>query len=139
MDHYSFPEKGIPEAYGPYSHAVVAGDYVFLSGQSGRDAQTGRVIDGDVKAQMRRSLEIVSDILAQLGLSLADVVRTTVYLDALNDFAAMNDVFSSTFQPPYPARSTVQVQLPHGARVAVEATAYRPRVDDTSSTSSRNK
>jgi 2-iminobutanoate/2-iminopropanoate deaminase len=126
MDHYTFPDGSIPAAYGPYSHAVVAGDYVFLAGQSGRDAQTGRVIEGDVTAQTQRCLDIVREILAQLGLSLNNVVRTTVYLEDLNDFAAMNDVFSTTFQQPYPARSTVQVKLPHGARVAVEATAYRP-------------
>lgn len=124
MEHYTFPDTSIPAAYGPYSHAVVAGDYVFIAGQTGRDPQTGRVIEGDVSQQARRSLEIVRQILGQLGLSLSDVVRTTVYIENINDFAAMNSVYSAMFQPPYPARSVVQVKMPFGALVGVEAIAY---------------
>jgi 2-iminobutanoate/2-iminopropanoate deaminase len=124
MEHYTFPDTSIPAAYGPYSHAVVAGDYVFIAGQTGRDPQTGRVIEGDVSQQARRSLEIVRQILGQLGLSLSDVVRTTVYIENINDFAAMNSIYSAMFQPPYPARSVVQVKMPFGALVGVEAIAY---------------
>ena len=124
MEHYTFPDTSIPAAYGPYSHAVVAGDYVFIAGQTGRDPQTGRVIEGDVSQQARRSLEIVRQILGQLGLSLSDVVRTTVYIENINDFAAMNSVYLAMFQPPYPARSVVQVKMPFGALVGVEAMAY---------------
>lgn len=131
MEHYTFPDTGIPAAYGPYSHAVVAGDYVFVAGQTGRDPQTGRVIEGDVGAQTRRTLEIVREILGQLGLSLSEVVRTTVYLKSIDDFAAMNSVYSAVFQPPYPARSVVQVNMPFGALVGVEAIAYRKGIGDS--------
>jgi len=131
MKHYAFPDTSIPAAYGPYSHAVVAGDYVFIAGQTGRDPQTGRVIEGDVSQQARRSLEIVRQILGQLGLSLSDVVRTTVYIENINDFAAINSVYSAMFQPPYPARSVVQVKMPFGALVGVEATAYCKGIADS--------
>ena len=125
MEHHSFPDTSIPAAYGPYSHAVVAGDFVFLAGQIARDAVTGRLIDGDITAQTTRCLEIVSDILKTLGLSLADVVRTTVFLSDIEDFDAMNGVYSATFRAPYPVRSTPQVTMPFGALVGIEVTAYR--------------
>ncbi len=127
MEHHSFPDTSIPAAYGPYSHAVVAGDFVFLAGQIARDAVTGRLIDGDITAQTARCLEIVSDILKRLGLSLTDVVRTTVFLSHIEDFDAMNGVYSATFQAPYPVRSTPQVKMPFGALVGIEVTAYRSR------------
>jgi len=127
MDHYSFPNTGIPPAYGPYSHAVVAGDFVFLAGQIARDAVSGHLIKGDITAQTARCLEIVSDILKSLGLSLADVVRTTVFLSDIGDFDAMNRAYSAAFQPPYPVRSTPQVKMPFGALVGIEVTAYRGR------------
>jgi 2-iminobutanoate/2-iminopropanoate deaminase len=125
MEHYSFPDTTIPPAYGPYSHAVVAGDFVFLAGQIARDPLTGLLIEGDITAQTARCLEIVGDILKSLGLSLADVVRTTVYLSDHKNFHAMNRVYSAAFQAPYPVRSTPQVTLPFGALVGIEATAYR--------------
>jgi len=127
MEHHSFPDTSIPPAYGPYSHAVVAGDFVFLAGQIARDAVTGRLIDGDITAQTARCLEIVSDILKSFGLSLADVVRTTVFLSDIGDFDAMNCVYSAAFQAPYPVRSTPQVKMPFGALVGIEVTAYRGR------------
>jgi len=127
MEHHSFPDTSIPAAYGPYSHAVAAGDFVFLAGQIARDAVTGRLIDGDITAQTTRCLEIVSDILKTLGLSLADVVRTTVFLSDIEDFDAMNGVYSATFRAPYPVRSTPQVKMPFGALVGIEVTAYRSR------------
>ena len=127
MEHHSFPDTSIPPAYGPYSHAVVAGDFVFLAGQIARDAVTGRLIDGDITAQTARCLQIVSDILKSLGLSLADVVRTTVFLSDIADFDAMNGVYSATFQAPYPVRSTPQVKMPFGALVGIEVTAYHSR------------
>jgi len=127
MEHYSFPNTGIPPAYGPYSQAVVAGDFVFLAGQIARDAVSGHLIEGDVTAQTARCLEIVSDILKSLGLSLADVVRTTVFLSDIKDFDAMNCAYSAAFQPPYPVRSTPEVKMPFGALVGIEVTAYRGR------------
>jgi 2-iminobutanoate/2-iminopropanoate deaminase len=125
MEHFTFPDSGIPAAYGPYSHAVVAGDFVFVAGQTARDATTGRIIDGDITAQTARCLEIVRDILGQLGLTLKDVVRSTVYLSSIGDFDAMNRVYSVAFQAPFPARSTPEVKLPFGALVGIEVTAYR--------------
>lgn len=127
MEHYSFPNTCIPEAYGPYSHAVVAGDFVFLAGQIARDAVSGQLIDGDITAQTTRCVEIVSDILKTFGLTLADVVRTTVFLSDIGDFDAMNRAYSAAFQPPYPVRSTPQVKMPFGALVGIEVTAYRGR------------
>jgi 2-iminobutanoate/2-iminopropanoate deaminase len=125
MEHYTFADSSIPLAYGPYSHAVVAGDFVFLAGQTARDSETGQIIEGDITAQTARCLEIVSDILKKLGLSLTDVVRTTVFLSDIGDFDAMNRVYSAAFQAPYPARSTPQVTMPFGALVGMEVTAYR--------------
>ena len=125
MEHYSFSDTNIPPAYGPYSHAVVAGDFVFLAGQIARDAVSGQLIEGDVTAQTARCLEIVSDILESFGLSLADVVRTTVFLSDIEDFDAMNRAYSAAFQPPYPVRSTPQVTMPFGALVGIEVTAFR--------------
>ncbi len=125
MEHFTFPDSNIPVAYGPYSHAVVAGDFVFVAGQTARDAETGRIIDGDITAQTVRCLEIVRDILGQLGLTLKDVVRSTVYLSKIGDFDAMNRVYSAAFQAPFPARSTPEVKLPFGALVGIEVTAYR--------------
>jgi len=127
MEHYSFADTSIPPAYGPYSHAVVAGDFVFLAGQIARDPVSGRLIEGDITLQTARCLEIVSDILKSLGLSLADVVRTTVFLSDIGDFDAMNRVYSAVFQAPYPVRSTPQVRMPFGALVGIEVTAYRGR------------
>lgn len=131
MEHYTFSDTNIPAAYGPYSHAVVAGDFAFLAGQIARDPVTGRVIEGDITAQTARCLEIVSDILNKLGLTLADVVRTTVFLADIGDFDAMNRVYSDAFQAPYPVRSTPQVKLPFGALVGIEVTAYRGQRKDT--------
>jgi|SRR5688572_21296153 len=125
MEHYSFPDTSIPPAYGPYSHAVVAGDFVFLAGQIARDPVTGHVIEGDITAQTARCLEIVRDILNRLGLTLADVVRTTVFLSDIGDFDAMNRIYTDAFQAPYPVRSTPQVKLPFGALVGIEVTACR--------------
>jgi 2-iminobutanoate/2-iminopropanoate deaminase len=127
MEHHSFPDTDIPAAYGPYSHAVVAGDFVFVAGQTARDSATGLVIEGDIAAQTTRALHIVRGILSELGLTLKDVVRVTVFLADIGDFAAMNRAYTAEFQPPYPARSTPQVTLPFGARVGIEVTAYRGR------------
>ena len=127
MEHHTFPHTVVPRAYGPYSHAVIAGDFVFVAGQTARDSTTGLVIEGDVSAQTLRCLEIVRTILSELGLALTDIVRATVYLANIDDFDAMNRVYSSILQPPYPARSTPEVKLPFGALVSIEVTAYRGR------------
>ena len=127
IEYYSFPGTSVPEAYGPYSHAVVAGDFVFLAGQIARDSETGNLIEGDITAQTARCIKIIEDILKNLGLSLRDVVRTTVYLSDQENFDAMNRVYSAAFQAPYPVRSTPQVTMPFGALVGIEVTAYGGR------------
>lgn len=125
MDHHTFPGTSIPAAYGPYSHAVVAGDFVFLAGQTARDSVTGQVIPGDVFTQTNRCIEIIRDILAHFNLSLRDVVRSTVYLANIKDFAEMNRAYSAAFPAPYPARSTPEAAIPFGALVSIEVTAFR--------------
>jgi 2-iminobutanoate/2-iminopropanoate deaminase len=124
MEHHSFPDTTVPPAYGAYSHAVAAGDFVFVSGQIAR-ASTGEFAGGDVTAQTTRCIEIVADILGRFDLTLADIVRCTVYLADIDDFAAMNAVFAGAFGEKFPARSTPQVQMPFGAKVGLEVTAFR--------------
>jgi 2-iminobutanoate/2-iminopropanoate deaminase len=124
IERHSFPGTTVPEAYGAYAHAVVAGDFVFLSGQIAR-RPTGVFAGGDVASQTRRAIEIVVDILGRFDLTLADVVRCTVYLADIADFPVMNGVFAEAFGDTFPARSTPQVQMPYGATVGLEVTAFR--------------
>ena len=115
---------GAPKAIGPYSPAVRAGQLVFLSGQVPMDPATGNLIDGDIAAQTRRVFDNLGALLAAAGLSFANVVRTTVFLADINDFAAMNQVYATYVSEPYPARSTVQVaRLPKDARVEIDLIA----------------
>ena len=114
-----------PAAIGPYSQAVRAGDFLFVSGQIPLDPATGAVVAGDASAQTRRVLENLGEILKAAGASFAGVVKTTVYLADLNDFAAMNEVYADFFGSPAPARATVQVsRLPRDVRVEIEAVVY---------------
>lgn len=113
-----------PAAIGPYSSALRAGNLLFVSGQVAFDPATGEMIAGDIAAQARRVLDNVGALLAAAGVSFADVVRTTVFLADMNDFAAVNDVYREFFSAPYPARSTVQVaRLPRDARIEIDAIA----------------
>ncbi len=115
-----------PKAIGPYSSALRAGDWLFVSGQVPFDPDTGQMIDGDIGAQTRRVLDSIGALVSDAGLTLADVVRTTVFLADMNDFAAMNEVYRTYFSEPYPARSTVQAaRLPRDARIEIDAVAYR--------------
>ena len=127
MDHHSFPGSNIPTAYGPYSHAVVANGFAFIAGQTARDTITGKVIDGDISMQTTRCLEIVREILRELGLTLENIVRSTVYLSNIDDFEAMNAVYSKLMPMPFPARSTPEAKLPFGALVGIEVTALMVR------------
>ena len=121
----SSPEA--PKAIGPYSQAIRAGHLLFASGQIPLDPASGSIVDGDVGAQARRVMDNLRAVLAAAGLSLADVVRTTIYLVDLNDFAKVNEVYGSYFEEPYPARATVQVaRLPRDARVEIDAVAAYP-------------
>ena len=115
-----------PAAIGPYSQAIVTGKLVFVSGQVPIDPATGKVVVGDIRAEARQSLTNVAAVLGAAGCSTSDVVKTTVYLTDMGDFAAVNEVYESFFSRPYPARSAVAVKaLPKGARVEVECIAER--------------
>lgn len=114
-----------PRAIGPYSQAVRCGPLVFCSGQIGLDPATGALVTGGVEAETARVLENLRAVLAAAGLTPAAVLRTTIYLVDLADFAAVNAVYERLFTPPYPARSTVGVAaLPRGARVEIDAIAW---------------
>jgi 2-iminobutanoate/2-iminopropanoate deaminase len=113
-----------PNAIGPYSPAIRAGQLLFVSGQVPIDPSTGQMIDGDIAAQTRRVFENIGALLTAGGRSFADVARTTVFLADMNDFAAMNEVYGQYFSEPYPARATVQVaRLPKDARVEIDVIA----------------
>ena len=111
---------------GPYSHAVAAGEFVYLSGQTPLDPKTGKLVTGDVGAQTAQCFENLTNVLAAAALTLDDVVKVNVFLTDMGDFAAMNAVYATKFAAPYPARSTVGVAaLPLGARVEIEMIARR--------------
>jgi 2-iminobutanoate/2-iminopropanoate deaminase len=113
-----------PRATGPYSAALRAGQLLFISGQIPIDPETGSLVDGDIGGQTRQVLLNIAALLEAGGLSAAHVVRTTVYLADMNDFAAMNEVYRSFFAEPYPARSTVQAaRLPRDARIEIDVIA----------------
>ena len=115
---------GAPKAIGPYSSALRAGQLLFVSGQVPFDPQTGTMVDGGIEVQTRRVLENIGALLEAAGLSFADVARTTVFLADMDDFTAMNGVYQSFFEEPYPARSTVQAaRLPRDARIEIDAIA----------------
>lgn len=115
-----------PAAIGPYSQAIEAGGMVFASGQLPVDPATGNFAEGGIKEQTRQSLTNAAAILDEAGLSLANVVKTTVFLADMGDFAAMNEVYATFFSEPYPARSAVAVKaLPKGAMVEIECIAAK--------------
>jgi len=113
-----------PKAIGPYSQAIMANGFVFASGQLPVNPATGEFAEGGVKEQTRQSLTNVGNVLAEAGLDLSHVVKTTVFLADMADFAAMNEVYATFFKGPFPARSAVAVKaLPKGALVEVEVIA----------------
>jgi 2-iminobutanoate/2-iminopropanoate deaminase len=114
----------VPKGVGPYSAAIRAGQFLFISGQIPLDPATGQMVAGDIGAHTRRALQNVGALLEAAGLSFAGVVRTTVFLADLGDFSAMNEVYATFFQEPYPARSTIQAaRLPRDARVEIDVIA----------------
>ena len=118
------PAKSAP-AVGPYNHAVRVGDLLFCSGQIPLDPASGTLVAGDIKAQAERVLENIKLILEDQKLSFANVVKSTVFLTNMADFAAMNEVYARYFTSDFPARSTVQVAaLPKGAIVEIEVVAH---------------
>lgn len=115
-----------PAAIGPYSQAIEANGTVYVSGQLPIDPATGEFAGADVQSQTRQSLENIKAILAEAGLSMQDVAKTTVFLADIGDFAAMNDVYAEYFTEACPARAAFQVAaLPKAARVEIEAVAVR--------------
>jgi 2-iminobutanoate/2-iminopropanoate deaminase len=118
------PAQSAP-AVGPYNHAVRVGDLLFCAGQIPLDPATGNLVTGDIKVQTDRVLRNVQTILDDQKLTFANVVKSTVFLTNLADFAAMNEVYSKYFTADFPARSTVQVAaLPKGAIVEIEVVAH---------------
>ncbi len=118
------PARSAP-AVGPYNHAVRVGDLLFCAGQIPLDPATGNLVAGDIKVQTQRVLENVKVILEDQNLSFANVVKSTVFLTNLADFAGMNEVYARYFTADFPARSTVQVAaLPKGANVEIEVIAH---------------
>jgi 2-iminobutanoate/2-iminopropanoate deaminase len=121
--------KTAPAAIGPYSQAVQASGFIFLSGQIPLDPGTGQMVQGDIGAQTERVLDNIGAILQAAGCTFAHVVKTTIFLSDMNDFQAVNDVYARRFPQNPPARSTVQAAaLPRGAKVEIEAVACLPQL-----------
>jgi 2-iminobutanoate/2-iminopropanoate deaminase len=113
-----------PKAVGPYSQAVRAGEFLFCAGQIPLDPATGQLVPGGIREQTARVLENIKAVLASQGIGVEHVVKTTVFMTNLADFAAMNEVYAKSFPANPPARSTVQVAaLPKGAQVEIEVVA----------------
>ena len=113
-----------PKAIGPYSVGIKWGDFIFASGQLGINPETGEIVQGGVQAETRQALKNLDAVLVSSGLSLDNVVKTTVFLNDINDFLKMNEVYSEFFTGNFPARSAVQAAaLPKGGLVEIEAIA----------------
>ena len=124
MSKQSIATEQAPAAIGPYSQGIQAGGFMFLSGQTPLDPETGVLVEGSVEVQAARVLDNLGAVLAAAGLGFEDVVKTTVFLRDMADFAAVNGVYAKYFPQPYPARSTIAVAgLPKDARVEIEAIA----------------
>ena len=115
-----------PAAIGPYSQAIQAGNLLFASGQLGLDPATGTFAEGGIEAQTRQAFQNVKAILAEAGFEMTDVVKTTVYLADMQDFAVVNEIYAAQFTAPFPARSAVAVKtLSKGGLVEVEVIAAK--------------
>ncbi len=118
--------ENAPEAVGPYSQAIWANDMLFISGQIPLDPQTGLFVSEDVREQTEQVFENLGAILQEAGLDYNNIVKATVYLENMTDFAAMNQVYSKYFTKNFPARAAFQVvKLPLGAKIEIEAIAVR--------------
>ena len=117
-----------PAAVGPYSQAIRVGDHVFTAGQVALDSSSGELVGDDVATQTEQVLSNLRAVLAAAGAGLEHVIKTTVFLQSMGDFAAMNAVYAQHFPEPFPARSTVEVgALPKGGLVEIECIALAPR------------
>ena len=118
--------QNAPAAIGPYSQAIEANGTVYVSGQLGIDPATGNFVEGGAVAQARQSLTNISNILKEAGLSMKNVVKVTVLLADINDFAAVNEIYKDFFEAPFPARSAFAVAaLPKGGKIEIEAIAVK--------------
>lgn len=122
MKPISAPEA--PAAIGPYAHAIQAGPFVFCSGQTPLDPKTGKLVEGGIEAQTTQVFANITAVLSAAGLTLQDVVKSTVYLKDMGDFAAMNAIYATSFAPHKPARTTIQAaKLPLDCMVEIEVIA----------------
>ena len=119
--------EGAPKPVGPYSQAIVAGDFVYVSGQGPMDVAAGRMVTDSVQAETRQVLRNIQAILEAAGASMANVVKCNVYLADRRDFAAMNEVYREFFPSEPPARTTVEAHPPVDIRVEIDCVAYLPR------------
>ncbi len=114
-----------PAAIGPYAQANIIGDLIITSGQIPIDPATGNLVEGDIEAQTRQVFANLKAVLEEAGSGLGKIVKTTCFMDDMNDFAKMNEVYAEYFSGEYPSRSAVEVaKLPKGARIEIEAIAY---------------
>ncbi len=113
-----------PKAIGPYSQAIVAGNVVYVSGQIGLEPKTGKMVEGGIEAETEQVLKNLEAVLKASNSDFENVVKTTIFLSDINDFAKVNEIYGRVFKAPYPARATIQAaRLPRDARVEIEATA----------------
>ena len=127
MTRQAISTTNAPAAVGPYSQAIIAGDLIFCAGQGAIDPAPQDLRHGTVEEETERTLRNLEAVLDAAGATFADVVKTTVFLADINDFAAMNEVYAGFFPDPPPARTTVEVAaLPKGFKVEIEAIARRP-------------
>ncbi|MBE6332180.1 MAG: RidA family protein [Bacteroidales bacterium] len=114
-----------PQAIGPYSQAIQVGQFIYTSGQIPLNPATGTLVEGGIREQTQQSLSNIKAVLEAAGVKMSNVVKTTVFLADMNDFAAMNEIYATFFSEPFPARSAVAVKtLPKGALVEIEVVAY---------------
>jgi 2-iminobutanoate/2-iminopropanoate deaminase len=124
VSHQRIETKAAPAAIGPYSQGIVAGGFLFTAGQIGLDPATGKIVDGGIAEQATRVLTNLREVLAAGGADWADVVRSTIFLVDLADFAAVNEIYAKHIGDARPARSTVQVEaLPRGALIEIDLIA----------------
>jgi len=123
---YKLESNKAPKAIGPYSQAIVSGKLIFLSGQLGLNRETGDLVEGGVREQTKKAFENIAYILNEEGLDFQSVIKVTVYLKDINDFEAMNEIYTKQFKRPYPARSSFAVmELPKGALIEIEVIAEK--------------
>lgn len=124
MEKKNYTAPDAPKPVGPYSHAIEANGFLYTSGQTGVDPATGKLTPGGVQDEARQTFANLKAVLAAAGVTFDNVVKATVFLADMNDFAAVNEVYAQTFVAPFPARSCVQVaRLPLGAQVEIELIA----------------